>query len=225
MEATGNIGTVEIKVNSFMDVISFQGSVNWDPTSLVFAGVSDFGIKDFDADNFGTTSADEGHVRFVWEPNDAVAVSADDSTVLFSIQFEFISNEPQEVPISFTDITSDPAFPIEFANGSFEVISVSTHDGSITFFDEITGLEDLHEEGISIYPNPFQDFVRISNQGGNVDMIRVFDLHGLTIKEIYNVKDKFIDLHLNGSSNGIYLINIHKDGKILTRKVVKNLSR
>lgn len=224
-EATGNIGSVEIKVNGFTDLISFQASINWDPTLLVFVGVSEFGIKDFNADDFGTTTSDQGHVRFVWEPNDAIALTIADSTVLFSVQFEFISNEPQEVPISFTDITSDPAFPIEFANSAYEVLTVNTHDGSITYFDEITGLEDLYEEGISIYPNPFHEYIRITNQGGKLDMVQVFDLHGNMLREIYNIKNKFIDLHLNGSSNGIYLINIHKDGKILTRKVVNNRSQ
>ena len=224
-EATGNIGTVEIKVNGFTDVISFQASINWDPTLLVFAGVSDFGIKDFNADNFGITTSGQGHVRFVWEPSDATALTVTDSTVLFSVQFEFISSEPKEVPVSFTDITSNPAFTIEFANSTYEVLTVNTHDGSITYFDEITGLEDLYEKGISIYPNPFHENIRISNQGGKLDIVQVFDLHGNLLKEIYNIKNKFIDLRLNGSSNGIYLINIHKDGKILTRKVVNNRSQ
>lgn len=225
VEATGNIGAVEIKANSFTDIISFQASINWDPTLLVFVGVSDFGIKDLNADNFGTTTSDQGHVRFVWEPADAVALSIDDSTVLFSVQFEFISNQPQEVPISFTDVTSDPTFQIEFANSSYEILTVNAHDGSITFFDEITGLENLYEAGISIYPNPFHEYIRISNQDGNLDFIKVFDVHGAKLNEIYNIKDKFIDLYLNGSSNGIYLIKIHKNGKMLTRKVVKNLSK
>ena len=225
VEATGNIGTIEIKVNTFTDIISFQASINWDPTLLVFVGVSDFGITDFNENNFGTATSSEGHVRFVWEPSDATAIALDDSTVLFSVQFEFISNQPQEVPVGFTDITSEPSFPIEFANSSFEILTVNAHDGSITFFDEITGLENMYNAGISIYPNPFKEYVRITNEDGELDFIKVFNIHGVLLQEFSNIKDKFIDLHLSGSSNGIYLINIHKDGNILTRKVVKNLSK
>ena len=225
IEATGNIGSIEIKVNKFTDIISFQASINWDPSLLVFVGVSDFGIADLNADNFGTTDAGIGHVRFVWEPSNATALTIADSTTLFTAQFEFIPSQPQEVPVTFTDITSDPIFPIEFANSGYEVLTVNTHDGSITFFDEITGVENLYHAGINIYPNPFDEFIHISNEDGDLDFIKVYDVYGRQMREIYNIKNKFIDLHLTGSPVGIYFINISKDGKLLTRKVVKNLSR
>ena len=221
-EATGNIGSVEIKVNKFTDIISFQASINWDPGLLAFAGVSDFGITDLTEENFGTVDASKGHVRFVWEPSNATALTLDDSTTLFVAKFEFVASEPQEVPIGFTDTVSNPAFPIEFANSSYTVLTVNTHSGSITFFDEITGIEELHAEGISIYPNPFIESINISNNTGSLEYIQVMDLHGRKITEFFNIKDQFINLHLSGSSNGIYLINIGKNGKKLTRKVVKN---
>ncbi|MCG8307244.1 MAG: T9SS type A sorting domain-containing protein [Cytophagales bacterium] len=221
VETTGTIGNLEIKVNNFSDILSFQASINWDPDLLVFVGVTDFGIKDFGDDNFGTSDADKGHVRFAWEPSDAISLSIDDSSTLFIVQFEFISAQPQKVPVSFTDITSDPAFPIEFANSEHEILGVNTHDGSITFFDEITALEELYHAGINIYPNPFVKSINISNDEGKLDFIQVLNIHGEKINEIYNIKNKFIDLHLSGSSDGVYLINISKNGKLFTRKVVK----
>ena len=219
IEATGNIGTIEIKANNFTDIISFQASINWDPALLVFVGVSDFGITDFNENNFGTTTSSEGHVRFVWEPSDATAITLDDSTVIFTAQFEFISNQPQEVPVGFTDIISEPAFPIEFANSSFEILTVNTHDGSITFFDEITGLENMYNAGISIYPNPFKEYIRITNEDGELDFVKVFNIHGVLLQEFSNIKDKFIDLQLSGSSNGIYLMKIKTHKGVVTKKI------
>lgn len=222
IEATGNIGSVEIKVKNFSDIISFQASINWDPSLLAFAGVSDFGISDLNEDNFGTVDAGKGHVRFVWEPSNATALTLDDSTTIFVAKFEFIANDPQEVPIGFSDTISNPSFPIEFANSSYEVLNVNTFNGSITFFDEITGLQKLYEEGISIYPNPFDAAINISNKEGSIEYIQILDLHGKKINEFFNIKDQFIKLSLSGSPNGIYLLNIGKNGKNLTRKVVKS---
>ena len=221
IEATGNIGSVEIKVNKFTDVISFQASINWDPNFLVFVEVSNFGIKDLSEDNFGISDADNGHIRFVWEPADANALTVDDSTILFVAKFEFIPEEPQEVPITFTDVVSSPPFPIEFADSGYKILMVNTHAGSITFFDEITGLEKLYDAGITIYPNPFIESINISNREGVLNFIQIMDVHGRKINEYYNIKDQFINLPLSGSSNGIYLINISKNGKSFTRKVVK----
>ena len=61
-------------------------------------------------------------------------------------------------------------------------------------------------------------------QGNRVDYIKVFDTRGVLMHEYFDVKNRFIDLPLSGSSNGIYLIKIKRGDKILTRKVLENLS-
>ncbi|MCK5278263.1 MAG: T9SS type A sorting domain-containing protein, partial [Cyclobacteriaceae bacterium] len=88
----------------------------------------------------------------------------------------------------------------------------------------ITGLEELNKE-ITLFPNPFNEFIRVSNSKGLLEFVKIFDMQGALISENYNIKNKFIDIYLSGSSNGIYLIKIRKDGKLLTWKVVKNLSK
>ena len=139
----GNIVSLEIKVNDFTDVISFQASLNWDPTSLKYIGISDFGIKDFGENDFGTVNADLGHIRFLWDPNDAMALTAEDSTILFTVEFEIIANSPQEVVIGFEDKISNPAYPVEFANSNYEVLNVVTHDGIIRVVAELKDLVNL----------------------------------------------------------------------------------
>ncbi|MCK5104299.1 MAG: T9SS type A sorting domain-containing protein, partial [Cyclobacteriaceae bacterium] len=88
----------------------------------------------------------------------------------------------------------------------------------------ITGLEELNKE-ITLFPNPFNEFIRVSNSKGLLEFVKIFDMQGALISENYNIKNKFIDIYLSGSSNGIYLIKIRKDGKLFTWKVVKNLSK
>jgi hypothetical protein len=45
------------------------------------------------------------------------------------------------------------------------------------------------------------------------------------INENYNTKDKIIKIYLSDSPSGIYLIKMRKEGKMITRKVIKNLSK
>ena len=126
--------TIDIKVNGFTDIISFQASINWDPAIIGFVEVSNFGIKDLDINNFGTSSADQGHVRFLWEPQDAVAVTLEDGSVLFSATFQVLSDNQTTVIIDFEDKVSTDPFPIEFANNNYDILNVNTTNGTITVF-------------------------------------------------------------------------------------------
>ena len=93
---------------------------------------------------------------------------------------------------------------------------------SETVYWGITGLKDLGNE-ISIFPNPFNEFIRISNDSGSLEFVKIFDTEGVLISEHYNIKHTIIDIYLAGASNGIYLVKIRKDGKMLSRKVLKNI--
>jgi hypothetical protein len=84
-------------------------------------------------------------------------------------------------------------------------------------------LEEMDE--IAVYPNPFRQHVRISNPGDIIDNIFVFDNKGLLLQKILNVKQKFIDLHINGSPDGFYLIKIQSGEKLIARKVFKNFTK
>lgn len=139
----GDIIKIDIQVNEFTDIIAFQASLNWDPGLLRFISVSDFGIKDFGENSFGLTNADKGHVRFLWEPADAIAITESDSTRLFSASFEILSDQAQSVTIGYVDVISNPAFPLEFANDNFEILTVNTYDGKITIFSDATDLVNI----------------------------------------------------------------------------------
>ena len=139
----GEVIRVNVKVNGFTDIIACQASINWDPSLLKYSGVSDFGIAFLGEDDFGTTTSDQGHLRFAWDPNDALPISVSDSTVLFSIQFEIITTQSQDISISFTDITSDPAFPNEFANSNYDLLTINTSPGVISAVADFKDLVNI----------------------------------------------------------------------------------
>jgi hypothetical protein len=138
---------LDVKVNAFTDIIAFQASINWDPALLTYKSVSDFGISDFDVNDFGITAAEEGHIRFIWTPQDAMEISAPDNTILFTISFEVKSAAAPLATIGFVDIISNPAFEIEFANADYEILTVNTTAGTIHIF---SNAEDL----VNIVPTP-----------------------------------------------------------------------
>ncbi len=225
MDTVGILGkefNVDIKVNSFTNIIAMQASINWNPDILAYQGVSNFGLPYFDADDFGITAADQGHVRFLWEPDDATAVSLEDSSLLFSVTFEVLSDELASTEIGFSDNVSDPPFQIEIANANYDILSVNTFEGTIEILSEeiITGLERSLPE-LGIYPNPFSELVQIHNPDGVLDHIMIYDAKGTLIEQFFNLKEKFINLRLTGSYDGIYLVRIKKGEKFISRKIVK----
>ena len=139
----GDSVTVEVRVNGFIDIISFQASLNWDAGQLKFLGVSDFGIREFDEQNFGTSSAAKGHVRFLWEPSDAKADTLQDSTVLFVAHFEVIASYRMDVAVGFVDESLTDPFPIEFVNSLYEPLTVKPYAANVKVILELTDLLNI----------------------------------------------------------------------------------
>ena len=131
---------LDISVNGFTNIISFQASVNWDPALLAFKSVSNFGIGDFDITDLGVTEVDLGHLRFIWTPQDAKEVTAPDGTILFSITFIVLSDAEPLATVDFLDKISVHPFEIEFANADYEILKVNTTAGNITILPGATDL-------------------------------------------------------------------------------------
>jgi len=133
----GKVGTeitFDIQVNGFTNIIACQASINWNPALLKFTGVSDFGIQYLTVADFGTTNADKGHVRFLWEPDDAIPVSKTDSVIIFRIHFELLSGAGQTADISFIDNQFN--YPVEFANADYDLLPFATKSGSVAIYNQ-----------------------------------------------------------------------------------------
>ncbi len=220
-ESIGDMASIDIRVNNFSDIISFQASINWDPDLMTFTGVTNFGIADFNEENFGDASIHQGHLRFVWEPEDANERTLADSTILFTANFELKVTDPSPILVGFIDETSNPAFPIEFANSNSEKINVNTFDGSVIYKPKVTGLPIANND-ISIFPNPFNEIINISRGNQFLEFVKIYDFEGHVILEKYNLEQPFTDIHLSYLPDGIYFVRLRTNGKIHVRKIVKN---
>lgn len=218
----GDTTTIEVRVNNFTDIISMQASINWNPAELAYLDIADFGLGDFTSNNFGITKADQGHIRFVWAPSNAIAQSLPDSSILFTVRFKCLGSEPYDVTLDFEDKISTPSFPVEFANSSYELLTVQTYPGNIHYYEIITGLEDVNVASL-IYPNPFRESFNIRNEGEEIDYIKVFDHSGQLVTEINQPNDGLIRVPVESRSAGIFIVYLKIQDKVFTKKLMKKL--
>ncbi|NJN26536.1 MAG: T9SS type A sorting domain-containing protein [Cyclobacteriaceae bacterium] len=123
--------SVELKVNGFENIIAFQASLNWNPELLMYKSISYYGIKFLDEGDFGTSTTNLGHLRFSWDPSDALPLSLPDSTIIFRAVFQVVARQNQDITIGFTDLSSTTPYVNEFANDDYEILPLNTTAGIV----------------------------------------------------------------------------------------------
>ncbi len=80
-----------------------------------------------------------------------------------------------------------------------------------------TGESIVKENGVNIYPNPFTDFIRISDVK-DVVSVSIVDMSGRMVKTVKPANE----INLSSLKSGMYLINLKmKDGSVKTVKSIK----
>jgi len=127
--ALGERFCMDVSVENAIDVVSFQFTINWDPSILRFASVqlpNPNPIFDFTIDNFGLTGqADpvaQGRLNVIWFDLGLNGFSIVDETIIFSVCFDAIGMPGDS---SFINFVSTSANPIEFANQSGNILNIT----------------------------------------------------------------------------------------------------
>ncbi len=120
---------VPIKAYKFRNMLTMQGSINWDTSGLRFESVSNFGppAMSMGAVNFGTTQTSEGRIAFSW--NDAIVkgVTLSDSTTLFVLRFMPIGSTSKRITVN---IVNSPT-PLEFIDINYNKQVTVIRNGEI----------------------------------------------------------------------------------------------
>jgi hypothetical protein len=130
------------------------------------------------------------------------------------------------------DSVSLPANPlytfrsIHYAAGD-NIVVVWPYSGATNFDTYLTriylslvlGIREPEEAGISIYPNPVSEILRLNYLDENkVEEVRIYDLVG---REIFNVNKAIEQIDLKGFDPGIYFVELSlKDGRRLSKKIL-----
>ncbi len=92
---------------------------------------------------------------------------------------------------------------------SFDVVVNST-----------VGFETLEQKGIKIYPNPVLDVLKLDVTNNQIQKLIISDLLGKQLIQKTSI-NKNATFDLSGFDEGIYLISIQTDNKVITSKIVK----
>ncbi len=72
---------------------------------------------------------------------------------------------------------------------------------------------------VNVYPNPASSQINVESLGSKIDMVSIYNLSGQLIREINAGGANIITLDVNGFNQGMYLLRIITDEKVLTRKI------
>ena len=86
----------------------------------------------------------------------------------------------------------------------------------------VTGIGDLQEGQINVYPNPFTDEIVLEGISENQAQVEVFNSMGQLVyqKEIENEEQPRFSLSF--LNKGVYILRIHQKSGIRNVKIVKN---
>ncbi len=87
----------------------------------------------------------------------------------------------------------------------------------------ITGINEQFNTNstFTVYPNPSNDFIVINNQESSSFSYQIFDLVGKLYLEKLSISKVSERIQIADLPNGVYLLRINSEGKVLTHKIVK----
>lgn len=106
---------------------------------------------------------------------------------------------------------------------AFTLIAVLA-DGTVIPLELVTSIEDAtYGSGISIFPNPAQDFVTISSQNKSIQSVTITDIMGKNIALLApENNNEAITIPVNTMTTGLYYVTItHDTESIVTKLLVK----
>lgn len=82
---------------------------------------------------------------------------------------------------------------------------------------EVSSIDENNINGLMVYPNPANDFVRLSAISGQLSVVKVYNTMGMLVDEI-KVNSNEVMINVSDYTPGVYFFNI--DGEVV--KIIKN---
>lgn len=228
-EPASNI-TIPVRIDSFLKIVTIQFTLEWDKDILLLKGVNDFGLNLNLEDNF-KLGAEDGNLSFLWFDNSANAsgVNLEDSSTLFSLEFEVVGTPGASSEIAFTNSiatkeiadTSFLPIPSEFFDGKFTV--KGSGPLSVNGFNNNPGFVELQP----VFPNPLanQSVWRCKTNASTDASFRIYDSHGqiVSLRKLHLEKG-WNDITVNRSdlkTSGVFFLFLEAPEFIVTEKLIR----
>ncbi len=129
--AYGDVVCLDVTVQNFTAVVSFQYSINYDPAFLSFVGTDGYNLQNFASGNVGNPSA--GDITISWVSDDLInGTSVADGTSIFQLCFHVLLASELTTPIVFSDMP----IGIEASDNTGNLIDPLFVGGSITVVND-----------------------------------------------------------------------------------------
>lgn len=139
------------------------------------------------------------------------------------IWIEGVGNQSHPLMARY-EMTSDPVYALRcsFQNGVSIYNQGLANGGTATDCLALGIIEQNYSASkISFIPNPFQTELTISSEKNLTDStLKMYNSIGQMVKEINHLNGNKITLNKGNLSNGIYLIQLFENGKVLTSEKV-----
>ena len=83
-----------------------------------------------------------------------------------------------------------------------------------------TGIEEWDESLFSVYPNPVQNILNVNCK--DIEQVSLFNTVGQKIESLSTEGRENIQIDLSGLPSGMYILQANRQGRTLTRKIVKS---
>ncbi len=172
----GSQVVVPIRAWKFNQILSAQGTLQFNPSVVTYAGVEQFGLSGMDAGSFGTSQTSSGKLMYSWSDATLVGQTVADSTVLFAVRFNVIGSSGD---YSSIDFVSTPT-ALECTDISYTTLVANYRSGNV----EVTGPSSISLQNPSILSYCSGDAISVSYtksgiyNSGNSFILQLSDASG-----------------------------------------------
>ena len=226
----GEVFSVDVKVDGFVDIVSCQFAVFWNPQVLQYIGVNNHQLPDVNGDNLNAMDANLGKIRFNWyDPSPMVTgVTLDSDKAIFSLQFKAIGGPAMSSMVEIGADEAIPIFPLEFVDADGVEVTANVLSGRVTI-DGVNASKESVTQDFTLFqnnPNPFRTETNISFNLNQKSFAQL-SIHDHAGKVVFERSADFatglhtIQVNRNlFSSAGSYFFTLKTENATATRQLV-----
>jgi gliding motility-associated-like protein len=162
----GDMPCVDVRVHNFMDIISIQFGMTYNPT-IIQLKTAPANLQ-FGSNPLGLTLANfntgiPGEIKFTWFDQNALGVDLPDSTLIFSVCFTAIGDTGTTSPFNFVSL---PGLPIEVVKEPGGEVTPALVNGHVHIRSVVVPVLELNPTGANCNGSPTGMISATLTQGG-----------------------------------------------------------
>jgi len=207
----GELVSVDITVENFQNILSFQFSVHWDETEMEYVGVENVDFPD--AFLIGDLETDKGMWNFSWFNMNLTTISRDDDEVLMTLVFESLVDDPEDFSVRFSDTPVYREVSVK-ENNNTQIVDASFVDGDISYNGPVVNVVNVIDDDNGV-------------GAGSIDIDMLYGVppftyewsNGASTQDVSNLTPGTYTLTVTDDNNCTTVVEVVVDGIVSTRNL------